>query len=253
MLVMFTTNYSVRRNWRTCERFRWELIDQLMLSIFSRSLFCHYLAPWRLSDTRIRGSDSYRPPRPFQTLQRNLKPQALLGRSLLKRSCPQLSGRSLDALGPLLASLGRSWAALGRLLAAFWRSWGALGSSWAAFGLSWPLLGCCWAALGHSWAALARSWGALGTLLSALGAPLGRSWDALAPWLAGPWKAGNAPAGGSGAPRAREPETRANTHTHAEISEGGGDADFGSEAAPLTPARGYQDLKILKILDPRHN
>ena len=38
-----------------------------------------------------------------------------------------LLGRSLDALGPLLASLGRSWAALGRLLAAFRRSWVALG------------------------------------------------------------------------------------------------------------------------------
>ena len=141
------------------------------------------------------------------------------------------------ALGPLLASLGRSW--------------GALGRSWAALWCSWAALGFCWALLRCSWALLVCSWGALGV-------PLGCSWGALAeaPWLPGSRAA--RPQGSQKRSRGRirriqAPEAE-NVHAHAHkqlfLRGGGRGKDFGSQAAPLTLARGYQDLKIL---DPRHS
>ena len=129
-------------------------------------------------------------------------------------------GALLAALGPLLGSLGRSWAAVGLLL-------GTLG----------PLLRALGVHLGRACPLLGRPWGALGAVWI-----LG--WLALGRRETLPREDPEHPGLGS--------QKRAQTHTHTltfRKGGGGGAKDFGSGAAPLTLARGYQDLKIL---DPRH-
>ena len=131
-------------------------------------------------------------------------------------------------------SLGRSWVLLGR-------SWAVLGRSWPLLGRSWPLLGCSWPLLGRCW-----------TLSAALGALLGRSWPL-------GWQDGR-PAGveslrnpgfqASGSPgRIRRIQAQGSPGrrvlTRPVFQGGGGVEDFGSEAAPLPAARGYQGSKDL--------
>ena len=130
----------------------------------------------------------------------------------------------------LLGALGRFYGALPLLV----RSWPLLSRSLVFLGRSWLLLG-----------ALVPLLGALGLLLGALGELLGPSWDALgeAPGRPGLREAGNGPGEGSGGFRLRRPKTNGTRAT------GEPQSILGIQAAPPTPARGYQDLKIL---DPRH-
>ena len=143
-------------------------------------------------------------------------------------------------IGCSLALLGRSWLLLG-----------ALGALLAALGPLFGVLGPLLASVGRSCAALGRSWSALGGLLGcpwgALGALLRRLPGSLAPGRPGPREARNGPAAGSGGSRLRRPKTHGTAAR--ELGQRGGGKDFGSQAAPPTLARGYQDLKIL---DPRH-
>ena len=158
-------------------------------------------------------------------------------RAVMYSSGPLLAalGLSWPLLVRLLASLGCSWGAIEPLLASLVCCWSALESSWGALRRSWAALGALlavsWALLGHSWGTLGRSWAALGEhggLLGSLGAllgVLGRSWGL---------------------------NTRRSRATS--VLQGSGVEDFGSEAAPLPAARGYQGSKDLGSIDTnKHN